>query len=171
MRPAYRVRQFLGALFPRNVDTACFDAGMLTPAEAQLFEREPAAVRKHSLAVFAALRAAGHTEPVLLRAALLHDVGKADGRVALWHRVALVLLQAVSPVLLLRLAVNEPRSWRYPFYVQLHHGPRGADMLAAIGSEAALVTLVRTHHAPAPASMDEVLVQMLAALKQADERY
>ncbi len=91
-------------------------------------------------------------------------------RVRLWHRVVLVLLQATSPALLRHLALNEPRSWRYPFFVQSHHASRGADMATAVGTDALAVALIRWHHtAPQESGLDSRGQAMLAALRSADE--
>ena len=61
-------------------------AGWLAPAQLALFDAMHRADRRHGLDVVAALRRAGHTEPELLLAGLLHDCGK--GRwVGAWHRV------------------------------------------------------------------------------------
>ena len=53
--------------------------------------------QRHSLNVLRSLRAAGHDEPALMQAALLHDVAKSTGGVTLFHRVAVVLLKIVRP--------------------------------------------------------------------------
>jgi hypothetical protein len=82
----------------------------------------------------------------LAQAALLHDVGKVGGRIQLGNRAATVLLNALRPGLLHRLALNEPDSWRYPFYVLLHHAERGADLAARAGTDAVAVALIREHH-------------------------
>lgn len=166
----YRVQQFVAALLPTARSHSVLPWQWLAAAELELFHAQSRAVREHALTVADRLWASGHREPVLLRAALLHDVGKNTAGIGLWHRVALVLLQALSPELPLRIAVDDPQSWRYPFYVQLHHASRGAELLAAAGSDPHLVALVRAHHdVPPHCCPCEQWAAMLEALQQADE--
>jgi hypothetical protein len=112
-----------------------------------------------------------HTEVALAQAALLHDVGKIGGRIRLWHRVATVLLQALCPEFLGRLALDEPHSWRYPFFVQLHHAERGAELSAEVGTDGLAVALIRAHHtAPERSGLDAPSQVLLSALRWADEQ-
>jgi hypothetical protein len=60
--------------------------------------------QQHSLRVCRGLQARGCTEQDLLAAALLHDVGKAEGRVPFWTRPVIVLGKHLTPRLLERLA-------------------------------------------------------------------
>ncbi len=193
----YRVQQFLAALsFSKEpVEEAVLKA-YLSSAQIELFQRMSASEQRHAFAVLRTLQRVGHSDAVLAQAALLHDVGKVPlsvergkvplsvergkvppslrrgrgRRVRLWHRVVLVLLQATSPALLRHLALNEPRSWRYPFFVQSHHASRGADMATAVGTDALAVALIRWHHtAPQESGLDSRGQAMLAALRSADE--
>ena len=61
-------------------------AEWLTPAQLALFDSMHRADQRHGLDVVATLRQAGHDNPDVLLAGLLHDAAK--GRdVGLWHRV------------------------------------------------------------------------------------
>lgn len=111
---------------------AAFARRVLPAAAADLFEGMPVADRRHGLDVGARLVAAGHDDPDLLAAALLHDVAKGH-RMRLWHRVAGVLLEASAPGMLRRLAAPDPRSWRHPFHLYLHHSELSAEMAVAAG--------------------------------------
>jgi hypothetical protein len=170
LRPGYRVQQFLAALSLKGaVDEAVLRA-YLSPAQVELFRLMPASEQRHSFAVLRTLEREGHSEAALAQAALLHDVGKADS-VRLWHRVAAVLLDAVQPALLHRLALNEPANWRYPFFVLLHHATHGAEMAAVAGTDPLAVALIRWHQtAPEESSLDPRGQELLAALKSADEK-
>ncbi len=68
----------------------------------------------------------------LLAAALLHDAAKGH-RMRLWHRVGGVLLEAMSPSALHRLASGDPRSWRYPMHLYINHAAISAEMAVAAG--------------------------------------
>src|SRR3990172_8379609 len=105
-RAAYRSRQFFGALRARVGEEERLEvAAHLTPAEQDLFYAMEPRDQRHALNTLGILRAGGQRDPSLLAAALLHDVGK--GPIRLWHRVAFVLLKAVTPGLLKRLASGE----------------------------------------------------------------
>ncbi len=144
----YRVRQFFRALNARVQpdEQAVLDA-FLTPAQQALFRQMPRADQRHCLDIVHALRAQGHTHPALFQAALLHDVAKAEG-VRLWHRVAIVLLKALAPGLLMRIAQDRPESWRYAFYVHLRHPERSAALAQSTGCDPLSVELIRRHQEP-----------------------
>jgi len=163
----------------------------LTPPQAELFRRMPRCDQRHSLDVFHALARKGYHDHDLMVATLLHDVGKSRGRLRLWHRVLIVLIKALRPQLLGKLASSppphpplpgegagategglasdEPRSWRYPFFVHQHHPELGAQLAQAAGCSPATVALIRRHQEP-PASNPLKTHQdkLLAALQEAD---
>jgi hypothetical protein len=156
----YRVWQMWRALTPRPLDED--DRGILSetlpPGGRAIFAAMSRHDQRHSLSVYHALRARGHTDPELLAAALLHDSGKGGGRVRLWMRPTVVLLRAWAPGLLTWLArppaagsagtdtdTSVPR-WRRPFYHAWHHAEIGAGLAARAGLSARVVLLIRTHH-------------------------
>ncbi len=145
-----------------------------------------ASEQQHGLAVLRALRAAGNDEPALAQAALLHDVGKVspsvgrgkvspsvgqvdESTVRLWHRVAQVLLEAVHPEWAHWLAKDVPGSWRYPFFVLLHHAELGAERATEAGTCQLAVALIYWHHtAPEESDLDAEGQILLATLQLAD---
>jgi len=170
VRPFYRVRQFLLALCSRArpVDESAVSP-YLNPLQAGLFQRMPPAEQQHALAVLRTLQSAGPIEASLAQAALLHDVGKVQGHIRLWHRVIVVLVQALVPSLLKDMALDQPGGWRYPFYVQSHHAQRGAAMAVQVGVEATAVALIGAHHTlPAQDGLGRYEQNMLAKLQAAD---
>ena len=123
--------------------------------------------QQHARNVCHTLERQGHGDRDLLAAALLHDAGKSvaqEGRVRLWHRVAVVLIRLFWPTLLDRLAKDEKGSWRRPFYVQVHHAAIGAKAAQRAGCSEITVGLIH-HHEDAP---EQVLDPLLAALQAAD---
>jgi hypothetical protein len=158
----HRVEQFVGHLRARvGADETDRARRILPDAAWPLFARMPVADRRHALDVVDRLTAAGHDDHDLLVGALLHDCAKGQ-RMRLWHRVAGVLLEAVMPRALSRLAVAEPRSWRFPFHLYLHHAHLSADAAAAAGCSPRAAAFIRGTPAEADASL-------AAAFKAADE--
>lgn len=158
----HRVGQFIGHLTARVDPGEVERARPLLPDTAwALFSGMPTADRRHGLDVVARLAAAGQRDPDLLAAALLHDSAKGH-RMRLWHRVAGVLLEAVSPRTLARLATSEQRSWRYPFHLYLHHASLSADAALAAGCSPRTAAFIRGASQPADAPL-------AAALLRADE--
>jgi hypothetical protein len=142
-----RVRQFLAAVRARvSDDEIAVLEQYLEPSQRDLFGAISPIDQRHCLDVFKALLRQGHSNPDLLRAALLHDVGKR--RIRLWHRVAGVLLEAFWPTLLEKLAVNRPQSWLYGFYIYRYHANLSAELAERSGCSPSVVELIRGHHTP-----------------------
>jgi hypothetical protein len=162
-RAAYRSRQFFGALRARVGEGERSEvAANLTPAEQALFFSMEVSDQRHALDAFRIVKANGRRDASLLAAALLHDVGK--GRISVWQRVVFVLLKAVSPQLLRRLASDGGRGWRGALARSLDHAERGAALAEAAGSTPETVRLIRLHRTPAG---DDVALAMLQAADEA----
>jgi hypothetical protein len=142
-----RVRQFLAAVRAKVSDgeIAVLEQ-YLGPSQRDLFRAMSSIDQRHCLDVFNTLLRQGHSDPDLLRAALLHDTGKKG--LLLWHRVAGVLLEAFWPMLLEKLAVNRPQSWLYGFYVYRYHADLSAELAERSGCSPSVVKLIREHHTP-----------------------
>jgi hypothetical protein len=115
---------------------------ILPPGGSALFASMPVADRRHGLDVAEELLRAGHDDPDILGAALLHDAAKGR-RMRLWHRVAGVLLEALAPSVLRRLAEPDPASWRHPFHLYLHHAPMSSELALAAGCAPRLAAFIR----------------------------
>ena len=158
----HRVGQFVAHVRARVEPSEEADARRLLTDDAwRLFAAMPTADRRHALDVVARLRAGGHRDPDLLVAALLHDAAKGR-RMRLWHRVAGVLLEALAPALLRRLASADPGSWRHPFHLYLHHDRLSADVAARAGCTPRTVAFLR-------GAVEGGDVPLAAALKAADD--
>lgn len=127
-----------------------------------LYQAMPMADRRHALDVVDKLLAAGHDDRDLLAAALLHDTAKGE-RMRLWHRATGVLLEALAPGFLRRLASDDPRSWRHPFHLYLDHARLSAELAANAGCGPRVGAFITG------AADEGADAHLLAALKRADD--
>ncbi len=134
---------------------------VLPEAAVALFESMPVADRRHGLDVAESLLRTGHDDRDLLSAALLHDAAKGH-RMKLWHRVAGVLVETVSPSALRRLADPDVRSWRHAFHLYLHHEPMSAALAGQAGCAPRVAAFIEGNVVDA----DQ---QLLQALTMADD--
>ena len=169
MRWVYRLRQFLLRARPRGPSIDRERARAVLPEGAyRLFEKMSPGDRAHALCVARLLRRRGQITPEVEQAALLHDVGKVGGGLALPYRGLVVILNRINGHWLDHLAKADPASWRYPFYVHLHHAELGACWCERAGCPALTVALVRHHESALDSVGDPVLAEKLARLQQAD---
>ncbi|MZP43763.1 HD domain-containing protein [Heliobacterium gestii] len=172
----YRCRQVQRAWRPRfsPAELAWVDA-FLTPEERTVFLEMAPADRRHALDVARLCRQAvgeQFTEPLtaeeeqlLLKAALLHDMGKRNGDIGLFHRILYVLLAA-------RLGKYKGfHSWPLvgkPLAVLADHASLGAQEATRRRWTPALVALIRCHHSGGCDSCDKS--RLFSLLQQADNR-
>ena len=148
-----QVRQQLGFVAPLSACELAEVAGLLSSDALRLFVSMSPADQHHSLRVCRGLQVRGWREQDLLIAALLHDVGKAAGRVPFWTRPAIVLGKRCAPGLLARLTaypVEEQRlpRWRRALSYAWWHAEVGSDLAAGAGLSACVVHYIRMHHRP-----------------------
>lgn len=155
-RGARVVRAFVPAL--AKADDAWAEA-LLSPEETGLYRAMDLRDRHHAVIVAKAVLAERpDASAELLRAALLHDVGKST---ALYHPLERILVHLYSPAV-----APEPRqggligAWQR----QRHHHCYGAEMIRAAGGSARVAEIVFRHQDP---QGDEEA----ALLKRVDERY
>lgn len=148
---------------------------LLSPAELALFMALPLADRQHGLRVAQRLHQAGYDLAMrgegsrpLVKAALLHDIGKAGQGIRLVHRVAHVLLSRWAPGVWRRITAS-PTGWRRPLYALANHADLGAIWLTEAGSDPLTIALVRHHeaHDIPPDLLEQA--NLLRALQQADD--
>lgn len=149
----WQVRQQLGFVSPLSNEERDVVAGCLSPTALDLFLSMSPADQRHSLRVLQGLQERGWTEPDVLRAALLHDVGKAAGRVPFWTRPVIVLLKRFSPSLLASLTTypvlpQQLSRWRCALSYAWWHAEVGADLAAQVGLSERAVAYIRLHHQP-----------------------
>jgi hypothetical protein len=155
-RVGYRlgqVRQQLGAALPLSGEDYAEVALYLPEFALPLFRSMSVADQQHSLRVCRGLLSRGCTDKDMLAAALLHDVGKAQGRVPFWTRPTIVLGKWITPRLLARLTVYPDREtklprWRRSLSYAWWHAEIGAELAAEVGLSERAVLYIRTHHQP-----------------------
>jgi hypothetical protein len=144
-------------------------AGAAHPAQWTLFQRHSDGDQWHSLRVMETLQAAGHTDPDLLIAALLHDVGKAELPITIWERSLIVLIGKLLPRQAKKWGHGERRWWKRPFLLKEQHPAWGAELAAAAGCTPRAVALIARHQDPLPATADDEESALLRVLQWADD--
>ncbi|HZD11400.1 MAG TPA: HD domain-containing protein [Candidatus Binatia bacterium] len=166
----YRLRQFwqLLAAQPLPADAWFEIEATLNAGELDLFRRLAPADRAHSFRVLHTLQEAGDTDPQLLAAALLHDVGKCHLPPTLWDRVAGAIGEHLLPTKARAWGLGSPSRWRRPFVIREQHAAWGAEMARLAGSHPVTVRLIRHHQDPLPAVSDAQTRDLLQRLQWAD---
>ena len=170
----HRVGQFFRALSPQVPEQEIRAAIQpLAPGMQELFRRQETQDQRHALAVFRALRRAGHTDAHLLNAALLHDVGKAAAPCPPWVRAIAVLMGQFAPSVLDHLTLEEPHDcqdratgWRRALVAHVRHAEVGARWAQEAGCSDRTVALIQRHREHAGvrgADEDGLLVALQAA--------
>jgi hypothetical protein len=154
----YRLRQTkqqLGFVAPLTIKEYQEVAHWLPSSAFALFHTMSLADQRHSLRVCQRLQERGCTERDMLAAALLHDVGKAQGRVPFWTRPAIVIGKRCAPDLLRRLALPPDHckkqrlpQWRLSLSYAWWHADVGANLAEQAGLSQRAVLYIRTHHQP-----------------------
>jgi hypothetical protein len=175
---AYRFKQFWQnvAAPPLSDGVLAEVAAHLTPAEMALFRRFDRSDGWHSYRVLCTLQEAGHSQPDLLAAALLHDVGKTCAPLTVWERSLIVVAQWVWPdkTAVWGQGALTDAGWKRPFVVKAQHAAWGAQMAAAAGSHPLTVELIRRHQdeelATAVAEAASEVEYLLRLLQWADDQ-
>jgi hypothetical protein len=118
-----------------------------------LFQSMSHADQQHGLRVCRGLQKRGCIEDDLLAAALLHDVGKAQGRVPFWTRPVIVLGKRFTPSLLAHIVITPSAfekqripQWRRALSYAWWHADVGADLATNAGLSEQATLYIRTHH-------------------------
>lgn len=146
----YRFRQFWQGIraAPLSGSEAEVVRRQLSPAEWSLFQTFTANDQVHSYRVWRTLQEAGQSHPALLKAALLHDIGKTRLRLTVWERSLVVAGQALFPSRVLAwgsCSLATASFWQRPFIAWHQHPAWSAEMLAEAGSDRLTILLVRQH--------------------------
>jgi hypothetical protein len=165
----YRANQFWDALLAAPASDDLEQArSILSPAESELFGRLQPSEQAHALQVFKQVRSSGETAAPLLKAALLHDVGKVRQPLQPWERAMIVLGQAMAPRLARRWGQGEARGWRRAFVVAEQHPRWGAELAQAAGVDSLTTRLIARHQDMIRGKAQSLEEQYLQRLQAAD---
>jgi len=147
----WQVCQQLGFVVPLSIAEYSQVVQWLPNSALPLFQTMSVADQRHSLRVCQGLLERGCVDRDLLAAALLHDVGKAQGRVPFWTRPAIVMGKLFAPHLLRSLTVYPYEGKTIPAWQRFlsnawWHAEIGANLAAAAGLSEEAVLYIRTHH-------------------------
>lgn len=149
MRLEYRIRQFWHALHSTPTEADLDSArALLSPGLMELFLRMETSEQAHSLRVFQDLLNSDLSQPDLLVAALLHDVGKSLYPLRLWERVWIVIARILFPKKVKSWGQGAPRGWRRAFVIAEQHPTWSAELAQHAGASELAVELVRRHQDP-----------------------
>jgi hypothetical protein len=118
---------------------------ILTQKELSLFKQLPTPDQTHSLRVLRTLETNQEDNPDLLKAALLHDLGKIKFPLQRWERVFAVLVMAIFPERYSRWGAGNPSGMNRALVIITQHPDWGADLAQNAGSSPTTVWLIRNH--------------------------
>jgi hypothetical protein len=168
----YRLTQFWWNVTAQPLpEPACLEiTAVLNQSELDLFARFEESDQWHAYRVYRTLGDAGHSEPNLLAAALLHDVGKTRESLSPWDRALAVIVEALMPRQLDKWGQGEARGWKRPFVVGAQHARWGAEMTEVAGSAPEMVNLILRHQDDLRSGPVTVEDELLLLLQRADDQ-
>lgn len=140
----YRVKQFFGGLIANIPDG--YDRllnGYLEEKEKQIFMKLPRHEKKHAIDTAYTMKNFNlqKDRDILIKAALLHDIGKIGGSIGLIKKSILVLADKFFPNFSHKLSLKLNM-----FNIYYNHPALGAKILEDIGTDVRVILLVRNHH-------------------------
>lgn len=104
---------------------------------------------------------------LLIRAALLHDIGKPAGIIRTLDRVFIVLVETLFPFLKKYLLNSQKCSLHLfkAYAAHCKHPAKGAELAKELGLEQEIITLIELHHSP----KQREELPALTILRQADD--
>ena len=175
MKLCRRIHQFYKAVRAAvHTEDQAFLRKYLSAEEQVLFKQMGLPEQRHCLDVaYTAIRLAaeknGVDKGLLLRCALLHDIGKVEGDLPVPYKVLTVLadhfFSRQARCWARQSAAGDRRDFRHALYIYYYHGELGREKLLAMHLSE-LAEIVGKHH-KAPTEKDPL---ELLLLRQADEQ-
>ncbi|MEG0006314.1 MAG: HD family phosphohydrolase [Clostridium sp.] len=150
----YRVGQFFKAIFSKLTDE---DRGFinkyLLPSDRDIFNKLPTHEKKHSINVARYVMENNNVDDNIIRATLLHDVGKINSGLNPFFKGAIVIMDGISPSITKKLNFIKPVRVYYnhpsiggkiyrdrdefvAFIIENHHNPKCCDPIVTMVREA-----------------------------------
>jgi hypothetical protein len=170
-RVTHLATRFAGSLRPRPVSDAdvAWVRGVLTEAEADVWEEQGRADQAESLAVARrAQEALAVDGGPFLAAALLHDVGKTRSGLGTFGRSLATLVGGVVGHRRARSWATTKRGWRRRFGLYIGHDEVGAGELRQAGARTEAVEWAAIHHRPEGWASGTIPPEVCTILAQAD---
>jgi len=175
MKFCRRIHQFYTAVRAAvHPEDQVFLKKYLSEQEQKLFAEMGSPEQRHCLDVaYTAIQLAAKEPEIdkglLVRCALLHDIGKTKGDIPVRYKVLTVLVDQFFPGKARELArqsvAGDPRDFRHALYIYYYHGELGREKLLAMHLSE-LAEIVGKHH-KAPTEKDPL---ELLLLRRADEQ-
>lgn len=87
---------------------------------------------------------------ILVKAALLHDVGKIRGDISTIDKIITVLASRLAPQWAEKWGIfgrgNKLDNVKHAFYIYYHHAERSCEMVTAINTNAKIAAIIAWHH-------------------------
>ena len=143
----------------------------LSPVEIVLFTKMPIPDQNHSFRVFNSVLNDGGDDEDLIKAALLHDIGKGLHPLHRWERVFAVLVGGISPELAISWGKGEPEGFKRPLVIIHKHPDWGAELARETGSSETVVWLIQNHENYQPSeSSSQRKLELINKLQTADNQ-
>jgi putative nucleotidyltransferase with HDIG domain len=126
----------------------------LTASEIEVFMAQPRPDRRHGFHASRVVLDKGIEDESVVRAALLHDVGKRHARLGVMGRTIASLM----------IVLHLPLPRRFALYRD--HGSIGAAELAGLGCESLIVDFARSHHGDRPTGIEPGVWEVLQLADQ-----
>lgn len=155
----YRIKQFFKAVTSFSYDNTLVDK-YLNSKEKELFAKLPLHEKRHAVDTASTIIKydVKNDKHLLIKSALLHDIGKVERRVGILKKSILVLMDKLMPEL------SKTLSFRYSMFNTYYNHPEiGAELLRRLNTEEKVILLVRYHH-----SVKCVDIENIDLLKKAD---
>lgn len=174
-RVHYRIQQLIWSLTARSLTAQQTEAvrAVLNPAEFDLFQRFSHNDQQHSWRVMRLLQSADQQDAALLKAALLHDIGKTRVRLGVVDRCVAVLGSLLLPrksKVWGQTLTADNAGWRRPFVAKQQHPEWGAEMVSELGGSSLLVELIGRHQTKVLAESQSKSDLLLRQLQWADDQ-
>jgi hypothetical protein len=162
----YRIQQFKVAVDPHVQPVPIRELTQyLNGSQITFFRKMQAFEQQHAFNVLEKLKAEGCDHPELLKAALLHDIGKILYPLKPWERAMIVITRQIAPSLVHYWGQRQPIGLFKAFAVASRHAEWGADLVSKTGASEMLIELVRRHEDDPVPDQDSYLT----CLQKADD--